>query len=528
MMKHTMHKLILPLLLVTLCLPLSGCLGSDPLAEGDELDGLVGAEGLSDAEEPMQNTPAPLTSFALPILTNDTLNPFSCGDGIQQTILPLLYEGLFELNEAFEPQKLLCSEYASSPDFMIWTFTLRSGASFSDGSAVTATDVAASLQRAKSSVRYVARLSAVTSIKADGANKVVITLNKANNRLPALLNIPILSKASLDAAFPIGSGPYYYKATENETACLVKNSHWPESAALQLDTIHLEKIADESILPYLFSSHAVQMLVTDYTGNAPVSYKGNLSVTDALSTDMHYLGFNCANGPFSNPALRKAVSLGLYRDNLCKAYFSSHMQSAEFPVAPTAPWYPKELEQGYSSELFAKSMAEAGYNSGHRKTVHMLVCDGNTFRISAAKAIAASLSAYDLNVIVKILPYSDYVAALQKGSFDLYYGEVRMTPDFNCSALLETGGALNYGRFSDPALDEKMNAAFSVGENAGSANKAMLTAFQSQAPIAVIGFKSQSVVLQGGAVDSITPTCANPFYQLSHWKIHIKGEPTNG
>ncbi len=528
MMKHMMHKWILPLLLVVLFLSLTGCLGSDPLAEGDELDGLIGAEGLGDSEDTSKNEPKPLTSFALPILSIDTLNPFSCGDGIQQTILPLLYEGLFELDEAFEPQKLLCSEYTASPDFTVWTFTLRNDASFSNSAAVTASDVAASLQRAKASIRYGSRLATVASVRPDGTSKVIITLSKANSRLPALLNIPILSEASLDTPFPVGTGPYYYKEHENKTFALEKNPHWPASDALPLNRIALERITDESTLPYLFSSRMIQMLVTDYTGNAPISYKGNLSVTDALSTDMHYLGFNCAEGPFSDAVLRKAVSLGLYRDNLCKAYFSGHMQSAEFPVAPTSSFYPKDLEQGYSSELFAQSMRAAGYDSGRRKTVHMLVCDGNTFRIAAAKAIAASLSAYDLNVIVKILPYHDYLAALQKGSFDLYYGEIRMTPDFNCSPLFETGGALNYGRFSNPELDAKINTAFSAGNDPHSANAAMLTAFQAQAPIAVIGFKSQSVVLQGGAVDAITPTCANPFYQLSNWQIHIKGEPTNG
>ena len=56
----------------------------------------------------------------------------------------------------------------------------------------------------------------------------------------------------------------------------------------------------------------------------------------------------------------------------------------------------------------------------------------------------------------------------------------------------------------------------------------MFTTFQQAAPIAVICFKSQSVVMQGGVVDEITPTCANPFYQLSDWEIHIKGEATNG
>ena len=129
---------------------------------------------------------------------------------------------------------------------------------------------------------------------------------------------------------------------------------------------------------------------------------------------------------------------------------------------------------------------------------------------------------------MKTLPYAEYTAALQSGSFDLYYGEVRMTPDFDCTALVGTGGSLNYGGFSDPALDAQITTAFTTVSAPSSANETMLSTLQRAAPIAVICFKSQSVVVQGGAVDETTPTCFNPFYQLSNWEIHIKGEATNG
>ena len=95
-------------------------------------------------------------------------------------------------------------------------------------------------------------------------------------------------------------------------------------------------------------------------------------------------------------------------------------------------------------------------------------------------------------------------------------------------ALVGTGGSLNYGGFSDPALDAQITTAFTTVSAPSSANETMLSTLQSAAPIAVICFKSQSVVVQGGAVDEITPTCFNPFYQLSNWEIHIKGEATNG
>ena len=520
-MRRPAQKCIAVLLLLALCLTLAGCWSDDPAAQGDELIDRIGGD-TEDAD-----TVVPITSFSLPVQAGETLDPITCSDGVQQTLLPLLYEGLFELDESFTPQNVLCSDYTHSEDYTVWTFTLRSGVTFSDGTALTAEDAAASLQRARSSARYGARLSAVTSVRAENG-AVVVTLSRGNNRLPALLDIPIVSRATAGDTVPAGTGPYRYDAGDGAPR-LVKNETWWKGEAVPVDEIPLQQVDEDHTLSYLFSSHEIQMLVTDYTGASPVSYKGSISVTDAATTTMQFLGFRCTDGPFADAALRRAVSEGIHRESICKAYFSGHADPAQFPVSPLSPWYPAAAERAYSADSFAQAMEEAGYRTGTR-TVHveMLVCDGDSSRLSAAKAIAAALSIYDLKVTVKTLPYAEYTAALQSGSFDLYYGEVRMTPDFDCTALVGTGGSLNYGGFSDPALDAQITTAFTTVSAPSSANETMLSTLQSAAPIAVICFKSQSVVVQGGAVDEITPTCFNPFYQLSNWEIHIKGEATNG
>ena len=71
-MKHPTQKCILPLLLAALCLLLTGCWSDEPLDEGDVLDGLIGAEGITDQTEPPGEVA--ITSFALPILSGETLD----------------------------------------------------------------------------------------------------------------------------------------------------------------------------------------------------------------------------------------------------------------------------------------------------------------------------------------------------------------------------------------------------------------------------------------------------------------------
>lgn len=51
-------------------------------------------------------------------------------------------------------------------------------------------------------------------------------------------------------------------------------------------------------------------------------------------------------------------------------------------------------------------------------------------------------------------PYDTYVSMLQSGSFDAYYGETQLTPDFDLRPLLSPQGGLNYGSYSSEDMKQ--------------------------------------------------------------------------
>lgn len=140
--------------------------------------------------------------FALPYLEGQPLNPLTCPDGVQQTVASLLYEGLFRLDQALTPQPLLCASYTYDSETLTYKLTLRDGVVFSDGSPLSAADVKATLNAARSSARYARRLSDVKSISA-GDGTVTLTLNRPNTGLPALLDIPILKSGTEKHSVPL-------------------------------------------------------------------------------------------------------------------------------------------------------------------------------------------------------------------------------------------------------------------------------------------------------------------------------------
>ena len=69
----------------------------------------------------------------------------------------------------------------------------------------------------------------------------------------------------------------------------------------------------------------------------------------------------------------------------------------------------------------------------------------NSFKVTAAEEVAFSLSNQRLTVTVDAVPWDTFLSRLQDGNFDLYYGECRLTADWDVSALLGWEGSLNYG-----------------------------------------------------------------------------------
>lgn len=115
--------------------------------------------------------------------------------------------------------------------------TLRSGAVFSDGSAVTAQDVAASFNQAKASSNYRALLSNLLSCTAE-ENTVVFTLSAPDPQFQSCLTFPIMKTGT--ESNPIGGGRYVLE--KGERPRLVWNSRREEKHVT--DTIYLRYLAD--------------------------------------------------------------------------------------------------------------------------------------------------------------------------------------------------------------------------------------------------------------------------------------------
>ena len=142
----------------------------------------------------------------------------------------------------------------------------------------------------------------------------------------------------------------------------------------------------------------------------------------------------------------------------------------------------------------------------------------NPARTAAAELLADGLENLGLSVTLDLLPWPDYLAALERGDFDLYLGEVRLTADFDLTALL--AGALNYGGYADEEALRRLDSFRAAsGQGRDLSARRLYERLAKEPPFGVIGFKNWSVLTQWSRISGMTPTQQNVFYGFAHWSI---------
>ncbi|HBL40656.1 MAG TPA: hypothetical protein DDY98_03435, partial [Ruminococcaceae bacterium] len=187
------------------------------------------------------------SSVTLPLAHNDGLNPYTAKSNVNQALVPLLFDGLYYLDEAFEPQPLIAS--SGTVDEKTVTVSLNPSACFSDGSAVTADDVTYSFRKAKNCDYYSARLSGFSSASASG-NSVVFMLSANDIFALNCLDFPIVKQntAGEEDDLPIGCGRFSPEG-KLPTAVLKSNGNSLRGSST-VGEIHLYEVTESDGMAY--------------------------------------------------------------------------------------------------------------------------------------------------------------------------------------------------------------------------------------------------------------------------------------
>lgn len=149
-------------------------------------------------------------SFSVPYIASDSLNPYFSETLYNCTLTTLIYRSLYTLDTAFMPQKdIAVTESISGKILKVF---INPDLVFSDGSPVTAEDVAYSFSCAKSSDRYRTSLSGIASCYSEDEKTVVFELSRTDADVLNLLTFPVVKNgtAGTKDMYPVGNGFYQF------------------------------------------------------------------------------------------------------------------------------------------------------------------------------------------------------------------------------------------------------------------------------------------------------------------------------
>lgn len=412
----------------------------------------VGCGAHPDTSEPVSDSPSSNAtdhsgpaSFAVSYSADDTLNPYHAATQVNLDLASLLYTGLFRLDGGFTPQKALAGEYTVT-DANHVEVTLRDGAKFSDGSAVSVQDVLASYTSARASANYKVLLDNVISATAKGG-VITFTLRAADPNAAACLTFPIY-KASADTRAagqaPIGAGPYAL-VYEEETPSLKANAY---AAAVQYETIGLRHLPNREKMYYGLTSGNITYYYNDLsTGDIPRVSGASAAVN---MNALVFLGINASREGLSNPTVRQALSVLVDRKALAATAYAGWARSATTPFHPL--WSAMSDIKGVAETrdlVGAVTLLDGvGYGSGagHKKlSLELIYSNEGTFRTAAAERLRSEFEGAGIQLTVTPLSYAEYTRRLAAGQYDLYLGEIRLAANMDLTPLwrygVDTSGA---------------------------------------------------------------------------------------
>lgn len=322
-----------------------------------------------------------------------------------------IFEPLLSFNAQGEIEPWLASEYSSSEDGLVWTFTLRPGVAFSTGAPVTPEDVVYSLNRHLEVGGPLPLHAPITSIEATGTDTVVITLSEAYTPFVAELagfsnGILPADLGGVDAAIffkdPVGTGPFVVDSwTEGGDISFTKNEHYWQDGKPYLDGVVYTLVQDDNQLVAQLQSGQVHVIDSVASANvATLQASSSLTVSTTPSWVVEELFFNTLDEHFADRDVRRAVSYALDREGIVAATSFGTAEVAGSVLPPSIPGYDATIDSlSHDLDAAKASIAASAYPEGFTTT--LLVASGNTLRAQEAQIVQAQLAEIGITVEIE-------------------------------------------------------------------------------------------------------------------------------
>ncbi|HWQ63037.1 MAG TPA: ABC transporter substrate-binding protein, partial [Methanospirillum sp.] len=330
----------------------------------------------------------------------------------------------------------LATSWDVSGDQLVWTFHLRDGVKFHDGTAFTAKTMKKSLDDSLKKSKTFAKVP-IKDITAVDDKTLQISLTKPFPALPAYMakgESAALADASLDqgnVTKPIGTGPFKFESfNPKEEMITVKNpDYWGKKASVdEVDYKVVPEAATRSLQLQGGDIDIAQIMPPEISST--FASKSDFKVNDQPIARVRMIDYNCESGPFSDEKVRQAMNYAFDRQAIVDYVLDGVGSSASGLFPPQFYWANKDIQPFTYDPDKAKSMlAEAGWKDTNNDGI--LDKDGKKFSIklvtyperaelpSIAEVMQDQLKKIGIDVELKVIDTDSANAMRNKGDFDI-------------------------------------------------------------------------------------------------------------
>ena len=422
------------------------------------------------------------------------------------------FEGFLKFDRNNNIVAACADKWEASSDGLTWTFHLRDGLKWSDGSDLTAADFVYAWQRVAdpaTAAPYGYDLLNVVEgfdvastpaenggdvtklgVSAPDAKTFVVKLTTPCiyfDKIAAFaVLVPVQAAAiakagdawsTLPASY-VCNGPYYMSEfTDGAQIVFKKNPYYWDAANITFDTIVWHLIEDPNTSYTAYNQNEVQLIKDVPTEEIP-ALTGNSEFYVEPLMGTYYVTFNTQKEPFNDPRVREALSLAIDRKHVATTIMQgTYSPATNFvglgvsdaePGSSYAEVTTKTYGDHFSTENYDKDLArakellaEAGYPNGTGFPTFEYLTNDASYHKAVAEYLQAAWAELGLTMNVNIQEWKTVSADRRAGNFDVARnGWVYDWDDpSNMINLLETGNGNNDGKYSSEEFDNLVRLA---------------------------------------------------------------------
>ena len=495
---------------------LAACGGSASTAASTETSTAASTEAATGEE-----STGTASGFTVQLGSNpETLDPAlnNAIDGANTLIT--VFEPLLLIDENNEVIPGQAESYTVSDDGLVWTFTMRDGLKWSDGSDLTAKDFEYSFKRlaapdtaapyaetvvgmidgyadatgnpdADGNMTTEPDFDALNVVASEDGKTLTVTLSYPCayfDKLAAFAAMSPVQQATVEANGDawctepdtyICNGPYYISQwVPSERIVLTKNPNYVggwDSSKIVSDTITLLLLEDSSAAYAAYNSGEAQLIKDVPTDEIPSLTKaedgGDFYVDTILGT--YYISLNDQKEPFTDAKVRKALSLAIDRDYVANTIMQGTYEPAYNFVGPgivdesgmfydNANGGERYISDDYDANLeeAKKLMADAGYPNGEGFPTIEYSANDAGYHIPVAEYVQQAWGELGITVNINKVEWASFLPMRRAGDYDVSRNGWVMdyNDPSNMIELFTTTNGNNDGKYSNPEFDAAVEA----------------------------------------------------------------------